>query len=105
MDYDLHSVPLLSLDDQLTGARVVLSYTNVIQDTRGNERVVCMPTYRLPTFDDHAARTWERCGFRVIRVEALGSGLNGGAVRCLSQVIRHPTSESAASTSVTTRRP
>jgi hypothetical protein len=86
--YELIDVPFLSMDPQRTGARVVLSYTNVIQDERHGVRTVYMPTYRLPTFDDQAARAWKRCGFQVVRVDAFGPGLNGGALRCLSQVIR-----------------
>ncbi len=86
--YDLVDVPFLSLDPERNGARVVLSYTNVLQDVRGGVRTVYMPTYRLPTFDDRAARAWKRCGYRVVRVDAFGPGLNGGALRCLSQVIR-----------------
>ena len=88
--YELIDVPFLSSDPARSGARVALSYTNVVQDERGGIPTVYMPTYRLPALDDHAVATWKRCGFRVVRIDAFGPGLNGGGVRCLSQVIRGP---------------
>ena len=105
VDYNLSAVPFLSHHNQAAGARVVLSYTNVIQDTRAGQRTVYMPTYRLPTLDEYAARTWEQCGFRVVRVDALGPALKGGAVRCLSQVIRHFTAGAPSSAGAARGRP
>jgi len=35
-----------------------------------------------------AAATWRALGFDVVPVDALGPAMNGGGIRCLSQVYR-----------------
>ena len=91
LGYRCFEVPLLLLDAQRHGSPLVLSYANVIQDRREGRPTVYMPTYRLGPLDAAAKRTWRRLGFRVVTVDALGAALYGGALHCLSQVVRDPT--------------
>lgn len=90
LGYTCVEVPLLSLDPADFGVGMTLSYANVVLDERAGERVVYLPTYRLPALDHAAAEVWRKLGFRVVTVEALGAGWNGGGLHCLSQLFRTP---------------
>ncbi|MHC5010661.1 MAG: hypothetical protein ACYTG6_06865, partial [Planctomycetota bacterium] len=88
LGYTVVRVPLLMLDADRSGAPIALSYTNVIQDERDGRHTVYLPTYGLPTLARAAAQTWRGIGYRVVEIDTLGPGLNGGGLRCLSHVFR-----------------
>ena len=82
--------PLPWLVFQVPGARheLRLTYNNVIMESRKNQRTVYLPKYGLADIDRAARATYERYGYRVVSIDALGPALFGGSVRCLSQVFR-----------------
>jgi len=88
LGYACVEVPLLTLHPAEVGVGMTMSYVNAVIDERDGQRVVYMPTYRLPTLDHYAAEVWRKLGVRVVPVEALGASLHGGAIHCLSHVFR-----------------
>ncbi len=60
----------------------ILTYTNVIlhQDT------AYLPRYGIGGLDAAARASWTRAGYRVIGIRAEVAALNGGAVRCFTNV-------------------
>jgi len=88
LGYTWVEVPFLSLDPQQFGLRLALTYTNVVQDRRGGTHTIYLPQYGLPALDRAASAAWETLGCRVVGVDALGPAMHGGAIRCLSHVIK-----------------
>jgi hypothetical protein len=88
LGYRCVEVPFLVAEPEAGSTWMLLSWTNVILDEREGKRTAYVPSYRLPALDRAAAETWRRLGFRVVPVDALGPGLNGGGLRCMSQVFR-----------------
>lgn len=88
LGYEVHRAPFLAIDPARYGLYVTITYANVVMDVRDGRRQVFLPTYGLPRLDEAAARTWRKLGYEVVPIPAAGPGFFGGAVRCLSQVVR-----------------
>ena len=68
--------------------KLILSWSNVVQEQRPEGDRVYLPVYGLPALDDAAAKAWGRGGATVIRIPALGPAMRGGGLRCLTQTVR-----------------
>jgi hypothetical protein len=81
-------VPYLVLDPARYGLFATITYTNGVIDVRDGRKTVYLPVYGLGALDEAATKAWAQLGYRVVAIDALGAAIHGGAVRCLSQVIR-----------------
>ena len=72
------------------GQAHVMSWANAVQEKRDGQDYVYLPKYSLGPLDDFAEAAWKDAGYEVIWIEALGAGLMGGGLRCLSQQFRDP---------------
>lgn len=88
LGYATTRVPFLALNPQTTGLYMAVTYTNVIMDVRAGKRTVYMPVYGLTPLDLAGRKAWESLGYRVVPIDVVGAAVNGGAIRCLSQVTR-----------------
>lgn len=67
----------------------ILTYNNVLLESRENEKRVYLPQYGLATLDESAQQSWEEIGYKVIQVDGFTtSALYGGALRCSVKVLR-----------------
>jgi hypothetical protein len=82
LGYRCTEVPFLVAEPKAGSTWMLFSWTNVILDERDGKRTAYVPSYRLPALDHKAAEVWRRLGYRVVAVDALGPGLNGGGLRC-----------------------
>ena len=71
----------------LAGAGSYVTYTNALFDRRGTQRIVYMPTYRLPALDDAARRFYEAQGFEVHPVDVSSIYHLNGSLGCLVNVL------------------
>lgn len=98
--FQVHRTPLLqtfpSGDDELASERPfrevldypVLTYNNVILETRGAQRVVYLPQYGFEAMDRAARELWQSLGYEVTPVAGFTtSALYGGALRCSVKVL------------------
>jgi hypothetical protein len=90
LGYEVHRVPYLSLRLGDTEGPITFSWNNVVQEIRRGRPRVYLPTYRLPALDEAASKVYADLGYEVIPIDCLGPALYGGAIRCLSQVLRVP---------------
>lgn len=74
-------VPLVSLPNGR-----LLSWTNVVTESRDGA-VAYVPAYGVPQ-DQAAHAVWRRLGFRVVPIDCATLVAWGGAVRCLTNVLR-----------------
>ncbi len=65
----------------------IVTYNNVLQETRDGRRIVYMPIYQIPALDDAARRTYESLGFLVRPIDVSSVCHLLGAVRCLANVV------------------
>jgi hypothetical protein len=65
----------------------MLSYTNVLQEEAGGERIVYLPQYSVPPLDEAAAEAWRARGYRVQAIAAAPLIPLQGALRCLVSVL------------------
>lgn len=66
----------------------VLTWNNCLVERRDGVVHVYMPTYRAPGFDEAAGRVFEGAGCRVHPIDASAIVGDGGAVRCLTNVVQ-----------------
>jgi hypothetical protein len=94
--YTCVEVPFLALDPRFGDLRLVLTYTNVIQDERAGARTVYLPRYRLAALDQWATSAWKGLGYRVVPIHAVGPAMHGGSLRCASVVVKRPSKAPSA---------
>jgi len=66
----------------------LLTWTNAVVESRDGRRRAYVPGYGVPFLDERAHACWARAGFKVLPNRADRIIAHGGAVRCLSNVIR-----------------
>ncbi len=66
----------------------VLTWNNCLVERREGVVHVYMPTYRAPGFDEAAGRVFAGAGCRVHPIDASAIVGDGGAVRCLTNVVQ-----------------
>jgi hypothetical protein len=65
----------------------LITYNNVLMETRGETRIVYMPTYGIPKLDLAAMRTYRDRGFEVRPIDVSETYALGGTIRCLTNVL------------------
>lgn len=80
------TVTRLPYADCLNGDFIV-TYNNVLQESADGQRVVYMPTYRIPALDAAARRVYEQLGAKVHSIDVAPIAHLNGAVRCMANVI------------------
>lgn len=80
------TVTRLPYADCLNGDFIV-TYNNVLQESADGQRVVYMPTYRIPALDAAARRVYEQLGAKVHAIDVAPIAHLNGAVRCMANVI------------------
>ena len=65
----------------------VMTYNNVLMESRGGRNTVIMPRYNVPEMDDAAASAYARLGYDVRTVDVTGIYEFGGALRCVVNVL------------------
>lgn len=80
------TVTRLPYADCLNGDFIV-TFNNVLQETVDGQRVVYMPTYRIPALDAAARRAYEQLGAKVHPIDVAPIAHLNGAVRCMANVI------------------
>lgn len=66
----------------------ILTYNNVLLETRDTRPIVYLPQYGLPTLDTACAAEWKRLGFDIKTVQGLStSAIYGGSLRCCTKVL------------------
>ena len=68
------------------GGDRVLTWTNVLTETR-DTNIAYVPRYGV-ALDEQAHAVWRRCGFSVVPIDCARLVEWGGAVRCLTNVVR-----------------
>lgn len=64
----------------------MVTYNNVLMETRRDGVFVYMPTYGVPSLDRSAARVYESLGFQVRGIDVSRVFESGGAIRCMANV-------------------
>jgi hypothetical protein len=80
--FDVKRVPILHSDD----GDDVITWNNAIVEKRAGTQRAYVPNYGIPLLDRKANECWQRAGAEVFPVRADLVILEGGAVRCLSNV-------------------
>ena len=66
----------------------ILTYNNVLLETRNEQNIVYLPQYGLNTLDQAACTSWESLGYLVKPVEGFAtSAMYGGSLRCCTKVL------------------
>lgn len=65
----------------------IITYNNVLMETRGNKRIVYMPVYRVPWLDEIATDKYEELGFEVRPIDVSGIYMYDGSLRCMTNVL------------------
>jgi len=89
--FRVERVPALHAQD----GDVVLTWTNAVVEDRAGELYAYVPTYGLRVLDAEAHAVWKRLGCRVVPVDVAAAVLEGGALRCLTNVLRRPSGPDA----------
>ena len=85
--YTVHRVPAV-LHSQ---GEWMVTYNNSLMERRDGEKIVYMPTYRLPQLDKAAAAVYRHLGFRVETIDVADIFRDRGALRCVVNVtLRKP---------------
>jgi len=82
--YDVLRVPVV----MNPGAGWMITYNNVLMETRGDRKTAYVPIYRQPLLDDVAVEIYRRLGFTVHTVDVSKIYDLGGALRCIVNVTR-----------------
>lgn len=69
------------------GGDFIVTYNNVLQETRDGKRVVIMPIYNIPALDAAARKAYESLGMQVRAVDVSTISHLVGAVRCIGNVV------------------
>ena len=65
----------------------VITYNNVLMETRRGRRIVDMPVYDIPHLDAMAASTYEALGFEVRPIQVSEVYPYDGSLRCMTNVL------------------
>ena len=65
----------------------IITYNNVLMETRNNKRIVFMPVYGVPRLDEIATDKYEELGFEVRPIDVSGIYKYDGALRCMTNVL------------------
>lgn len=69
----------------------MVSYTNVLMEREGADKLVYLPRYAIPSLDKAAREFWMAQGFKVRDVDVSKVFDLGGAIRCIANVtLREP---------------
>jgi hypothetical protein len=82
--FEVRRIPILHGDD----GEDVITWNNAVVERRGDRLRAYVPNYGIPLLDRKANECWRRTGAEVFPVRANLVILEGGAVRCLSNVLR-----------------
>ncbi len=74
----------------------MVTYNNVLMETRDGSKVVYMPTYNLPRLDGFAEQVYRALGYEVRPIDVSRLYRLGGAVRCVVNVTRRSSENSVA---------
>ena len=94
--YNVVRVPALIPDQALQGGPPggrkpqypLLSYVNVLTESRRNQPIVYLPQFGFRTLYDAAQRVWRELGYKVKPVAGFAtSAMYGGAMRCCTKVL------------------
>lgn len=67
----------------------MLTYNNVLVESRAEGGRVYLPRYGWPALDNAARQTWEALGFMTRPIDGLTiSAMYGGALRCAVKVLK-----------------
>lgn len=69
------------------GGDFIVTYDNVLQETRDGRRIVIMPVYHIPALDAAARKTYESLGMQVREVDVSTICHLSGTVRCIGNVV------------------
>jgi len=69
------------------GGDFIVTYNNVLQETRGGKRIVYMPIYEIPALDRAARELYESLGMTVKEINVSTICHLLGAVRCMANVV------------------
>ncbi|MCB9851557.1 MAG: hypothetical protein H6819_00565 [Phycisphaerales bacterium] len=69
------------------GGDFIVTYNNVLQESRDGERIVIMPVYGIPALDAAARGVYESLGMTVREVNVSTISHLVGAVRCMANVV------------------
>lgn len=84
LGFAVHRIPIVhTLGDTL------LTWNNAVTERRGEVAIAYMPTYQIPHLDRLAERVYRQLGFTVHPVPCAEIILHGGAVRCITNDLRH----------------
>jgi N-dimethylarginine dimethylaminohydrolase len=83
---EVRRIPAVHAD----GGDLVLSWTNAVADVVAGVRRAYVPAYGLRQLDAAAHAVWRRLGYHVVPIDAGSAALEGGAIRCLTNVFRTP---------------
>lgn len=82
--FTVKRIPILHCDE----GDDVITWNNAVVERRGGKLRAYVPNYGIPLLDHKANECWRRVGVEVFPVRADLVILEGGAVRCLSNVLR-----------------
>ncbi len=66
----------------------MITYNNVLIDEREGKKTVFMPVYGVAALDEEATHIYRRLGYTVATVDVSGVFEEGGAVRCVANVLQ-----------------
>lgn len=72
----------------LEGAGSYVTYTNALFDRRGDQRIVYLPTYALPSLDAAGTAFWQAQGFEVHPIDVSSIYQLNGSLGCLVNVLQ-----------------
>jgi N-dimethylarginine dimethylaminohydrolase len=81
--FRVERIPILHTDDGN-----LVTWNNAVTERRGSEAHAYVPSYGIPVLDRDAHERWRKLGYRVHPVRAAEVIRHGGAIRCLSNVVR-----------------
>lgn len=88
--FTVHRIPVLHGNKTARNGRQapLLSWNNVLLDSRADHRVVWLPRYGIASLDEAARRVWEGLGYRVHSIDTTGPIRFHGGLRCLTNVVK-----------------
>jgi N-dimethylarginine dimethylaminohydrolase len=81
--FRIDRVPILHADDGM-----ILTWNNAVVERRREGAIAYVPRYGVPTLDRLAHGRWRALGFVVRPIRCAGIIAHGGALRCLTAVLR-----------------
>lgn len=82
MGFKVERIPIVHVDWDK-----VITYNNVLMETRKGKRIVYMPVYGIKELDTTARKKYESLGFEVRAVDVSKIYKHGGTLRCVTNVL------------------